>query len=32
MAQGVRTKDLAAFDAKKVVNTQEMGDIIANLI
>jgi 3-isopropylmalate dehydrogenase len=32
MAQGIRTKDLAAFDAKKVVNTQEMGDIIANLI
>jgi 3-isopropylmalate dehydrogenase len=32
MKQGVRTKDLSAFDAVKVVNTQEMGDIIVNII
>jgi 3-isopropylmalate dehydrogenase len=32
MKQGYRTKDLAAFDAKEVVNTQKMGDIIASLI
>jgi 3-isopropylmalate dehydrogenase len=32
MADGVRTGDLSAFDAKKVVNTQEMGTIIANNI
>ncbi len=32
MAQGIRTKDLSAFGAKKIVNTQEMGDIIADLI
>jgi 3-isopropylmalate dehydrogenase len=32
LEKGIRTKDLAAFDAKQVVNTQEMGDIIAGLI
>ena len=32
MKEGVRTKDLSAFDAKKIVNTQEMGDIIASYI
>ncbi len=32
MANGYRTKDLAAFDAKEVVNTQQMGDIIASNI
>ena len=32
MANGIRTKDLAQFDAKQIVNTQEMGDIIADLI
>ena len=32
MKQGYRTKDLAQFDAKEVVNTQKMGDIIASLI
>jgi 3-isopropylmalate dehydrogenase len=29
LKEGYRTKDLAAFDAKTVCNTQEMGDIIA---
>jgi 3-isopropylmalate dehydrogenase len=32
MKRGYRTKDLAQFDAKEVVNTQKMGDIIASLI
>jgi 3-isopropylmalate dehydrogenase len=32
MKQGYRTKDLAQFDAKEIVNTQKMGDIIASLI
>ena len=32
MKQGYRTGDLAAFDAKEIVNTSKMGDIIANLI
>ncbi len=30
LKDGYRTKDLAAFDAKEVVTTSEMGDIIAN--
>ena len=30
LRDGYRTKDLAAFDAKVVVTTSEMGDIIAN--
>lgn len=30
MAQGYRTKDLAAFDAKEICSTSEMGSIIAN--
>ena len=30
LKDGFRTKDLAAFDAKEVVTTSEMGDIIAN--
>jgi 3-isopropylmalate dehydrogenase len=29
LAQGYRTKDLAAFDAKEVVSTSKMGDLIA---
>jgi 3-isopropylmalate dehydrogenase len=32
LADGYRTKDLASFDAKEVVTTSEMGDIIANYI
>ncbi len=32
MRDGYRTGDLAAFDAKEVVNTSKMGDIIANNI
>lgn len=32
LAEGYRTKDLASFDAKEVVTTSEMGDIIANYI
>jgi len=32
LKDGYRTKDLAAFDAKEVVTTAEMGDIIANNI
>ncbi|MBT3281102.1 MAG: 3-isopropylmalate dehydrogenase [Campylobacteraceae bacterium] len=32
MADGIRTGDLAAFDAKQIVNTQEMGTIIASNI
>ncbi|MGB6327693.1 MAG: 3-isopropylmalate dehydrogenase [Halarcobacter sp.] len=32
LKDGYRTKDLAAYDAKEVVTTQEMGDIIANNI
>lgn len=32
LSEGYRTKDLAAFDAKEVVSTSEMGDIIANYI
>ncbi len=32
LKDGYRTKDLAAFDAKEVVSTSEMGDIIANNI
>lgn len=32
LAEGYRTKDLASFDAKEVVTTSEMGDIIANNI
>lgn len=30
LKDGYRTKDLASFDAKEVVTTSEMGDIIAN--
>ena len=30
LAEGYRTKDLAAFDAKEVCSTSEMGSIIAN--
>ncbi|AXH09526.1 3-isopropylmalate dehydrogenase [Malaciobacter halophilus] len=32
LKDGYRTKDLAAYDAKEVVTTSEMGDIIANYI
>ncbi len=32
LADGYRTKDIAAFDAKEVVSTAEMGDIIAGYI
>lgn len=32
LKDGYRTKDLAAYDAKAVVSTSEMGDIIANNI
>jgi 3-isopropylmalate dehydrogenase len=32
LKDGYRTKDLASFDAKEVVSTSEMGDIIANNI
>ena len=32
LKEGYRTKDLAAFDAKHLVNTSEMGDIISSFI
>ncbi len=32
LKDGYRTKDIASFDAKEVVSTAEMGDIIANNI
>lgn len=32
LKEGYRTKDIAAFDAKHVVTTSEMGDVIANFI
>ncbi|MFV0563741.1 3-isopropylmalate dehydrogenase [Malaciobacter mytili] len=32
LKEGYRTKDIAAYDAKQVVTTAEMGDIIANFI
>lgn len=32
LKDGYRTKDLARFDAKKVCNTSEIGDIIAGMI
>jgi 3-isopropylmalate dehydrogenase len=32
LAEGYRTKDLAAFDAKEVCSTSEMGSIIANYV
>lgn len=32
LKEGYRTKDIAAFDAKEVVTTSEMGDVIANFI
>lgn len=32
LKDGFRTKDLASFDAKEVVTTSEMGDVIANNI
>jgi 3-isopropylmalate dehydrogenase len=31
LAQGYRTRDIAAFDAKEICSTSEMGSIIANL-
>ena len=32
MSEGYRTKDLAAFDAKQIVTTSQMGTIIANYL
>ena len=32
MASGYRTGDLAAYDCKELVNTVQMGDVIASLI
>lgn len=32
LKDGYRTKDLAAFDAKEVLNTQEMGDVIVKYV
>ncbi|QKJ22848.1 3-isopropylmalate dehydrogenase [Poseidonibacter lekithochrous] len=32
LKDGYRTKDLAAYDAKEIVTTAEMGDVIANYI
>ncbi|MDD3008697.1 MAG: hypothetical protein PHQ70_07520 [Arcobacter sp.] len=32
LKDGYRTKDLAAFDAKEVLNTTAMGDIIARYV
>ncbi|WP_415498533.1 isocitrate/isopropylmalate family dehydrogenase, partial [Arcobacter aquimarinus] len=32
LKDGYRTKDLAAFDAKEVLNTSDMGNIIAEYI
>ena len=32
LKEGYRTKDIAAFDAKHIVTTSEMGDVIANYI
>jgi len=32
LGEGYRTKDIAAFDAKEVVSTTEMGDIIAKYL
>jgi 3-isopropylmalate dehydrogenase len=32
LKEGYRTKDIAAFDAKEIVTTSEMGDVIANFI
>ncbi len=32
LKEGYRTKDIAAYDAKHVVTTAEMGDVIANFI
>lgn len=32
LKEGYRTKDIAAYDAKHVVTTSEMGDVIANYI
>jgi 3-isopropylmalate dehydrogenase len=32
LKDGYRTKDLASFDAKEVLNTTAMGDLIANYI
>ncbi len=32
LKDGYRTKDLSAFDAKEVLSTTEMGDVIANYI
>jgi len=32
LSEGYRTKDLAAFDAKEVCSTSEMGSIIANYV
>ncbi|RXI28906.1 3-isopropylmalate dehydrogenase, partial [Arcobacter ellisii] len=32
LKDGYRTKDLAAFDAKEVLNTTAMGDIVARYV
>ncbi len=32
LKEGYRTKDIASYDAKQVVTTSEMGDIIANFV
>ena len=32
LKDGYRTKDLASFDAKEVLDTTAMGDLIANYI
>ena len=32
MEQGFRTKDLSSFDAREILNTQQMGDKIASLV
>jgi 3-isopropylmalate dehydrogenase len=32
LSEGYRTKDISNFDAKEIVSTSEMGDIIANFV
>lgn len=32
LSEGYRTKDISSFDAKEIVSTSEMGDIIANYV
>jgi 3-isopropylmalate dehydrogenase len=32
LEQGYRTKDISGFDAKQIVSTNEMGDVIANFV